>query len=86
MALRFGHCEAQLPGIFKHPDQNLQAQQIRMLRRYHFKYRLQSGARKEKTYYGLGFSLLVSFLFVLLKENVEEGRKGVTEFQTAITT
>lgn len=51
MALRFGHGEAQFSGIFKHPDQNLQAQQVRMLRRYHFKYCLQSGRAKEKTYY-----------------------------------
>ena len=42
VALRFGHREAQLPGIFKHADQNLQAQQVRMLRRYHFKYGLLS--------------------------------------------
>lgn len=48
MALRFGHCEAQLPGIFKHPDQNLQAQQVRMLRRDHFKYRLQRGGGKKR--------------------------------------
>lgn len=69
MALCFGHCEAQFPGIFKHPDQNLQAQQIRMLRRYHFKYRLQSGGRREKTHYWLGT------FFFFLKENVEEGCK-----------
>lgn len=48
MALRFGHCEAQLPGIFKHPDQNLQAQQVRMLRRDHFKYCLQRGGGKKR--------------------------------------
>lgn len=53
MALRFGHCEAQLPGVFKHPDQNLQAQQIRMFGRYHLEYRLRSG--RERTDYWQGF-------------------------------
>lgn len=50
VALCFGHCEAQLPGIFKHPDQNLQAQQIGVLRRDHLKYCLQSGGGKEEIY------------------------------------
>lgn len=50
VALCFGHCEAQLPGIFKHPDQNLQAQQIGVLRRYHLKYCLQREGGKEETY------------------------------------
>lgn len=49
VALCFGHCEAQFPGIFKHPDQNLQAQQIGVLRRYHLKYCLQSGGGEEET-------------------------------------
>lgn len=55
VALRFGHCEAQLPGIFKHADQNLQAQQVRMLRRYHFKYGLRSRGVKEKGYFWWGW-------------------------------
>lgn len=59
VALRFGHREAQLPGIFKHADQNLQAQQVRMLRRYHFKYGLRSGGEKEKGYYCGGWVLSV---------------------------
>lgn len=48
VALCFGHCEAQLPGIFKHPDQNLQAQQIGVLRRDHLKYCLQSGGGEKR--------------------------------------
>lgn len=47
MALRFGHCEAQLPGVFKHPDQDLQAQQIRMFGRNHLEYCLRSGGKEQ---------------------------------------